>query len=78
MNTITIDPGVTGLSRLRLLQLISPSLPIGAFTYSQGIEWAVEAGWIRDAGDLSQWLESLIECSLTRVDIPLLERLYRA
>ncbi len=29
----------------RLFQLISPSLPIGGFTYSQGLELAVEAGW---------------------------------
>ena len=33
------------LGRARLLQLVSPSLPIGGFTYSQGLEWAVEAGW---------------------------------
>ena len=40
--TMTTDP----LGRLRLLQLASPTLPIGAFTYSQGLEWAVENGWV--------------------------------
>ena len=35
-------------SLLRLLQLASPSLPIGAYTYSQGLESAIEAGMVRD------------------------------
>jgi len=34
---------------LRLLRLASPALPTGAFAYSQGLEWAVEAGLVRDA-----------------------------
>ena len=32
----------------RLLQLASPALPVGAYTYSQGLEWAVEAATVRD------------------------------
>ena len=32
----------------RLLQLASPALPVGAYTYSQGLEWAVEAGLVKD------------------------------
>lgn len=32
----------------RLLQLASATLPVGGFTYSQGLEWAVEAGWVHD------------------------------
>ena len=47
MLTMGTDTG-TGLALARLMQLISPSLPIGGYTYSQGIEWAVEAGWIAD------------------------------
>ena len=42
------------LGRLRLMQLVSPALPIGAFTYSQGLEWAVEAGWVRDTATLER------------------------
>ena len=34
---------------LRLMQLSSSSLPVGSFTWSQGLEWAVEAGWVTDA-----------------------------
>ena len=63
---------------LRLLQLCSGTLPIGGFTYSQGIEWAVECGWIRDQDDLTHWLGDLIDTSLAHVEIPLLARCYRA
>src|SRR5439155_13316933 len=40
----------------RLLAWLSPAYPVGAFAYSSGIEWAVEAGDIRDAGTLTRWL----------------------
>ncbi|MEN9435068.1 MAG: hypothetical protein RLZZ422_2657, partial [Pseudomonadota bacterium] len=39
--------GASQLPLVRLMHLVSPSLPIGSFTYSQGIEWAVEYGWIK-------------------------------
>lgn len=39
-----------------LLQLSSPSLPVGAYSYSQGLEAAVARGWIRDEASLQQWL----------------------
>lgn len=63
---------------LRLLQLCSGTLPIGGFTYSQGIEWAVECGWINDQQTLTDWLTDLADTSLTRVEIPVLARLYQA
>lgn len=66
------------LGRLRLLQLASPALPIGAFTYSQGLEWAVEAGWVRDTETLSDWLAGLMDDGLARLELPLLKRLYLA
>ena len=37
------------LAELKLYQLISPSLPVGGFTYSQGLEWAIEKGWVTDS-----------------------------
>lgn len=63
---------------LRLMHLVSPSLPTGAFAYSQGLEWAVEAGWITDAVSLEAWLADLIQTNLARVDIPLLKRMMDA
>jgi urease accessory protein len=44
----------------RLMTWLSPSFPIGAFSYSSGIEWAVEAGDIRDAASLQDWLRSML------------------
>jgi urease accessory protein len=66
------------LALLRLMQLVSPSLPVGAFTYSQGIEWAVEAGWIGNARDLQAWLEEQLQRSLAWLDLPLLVRMHKA
>ncbi len=63
------------LADLRLYQLISPSLPVGAFTYSQGLEWAIECGWVRDADSLGDWLESVLDHSLVTLELPLLSRL---
>ena len=39
---------VSGVALTRLLQLVSPALPIGAFAYSQGLEQAVASGWVTD------------------------------
>ena len=39
---------------------MSPAYPIGAFAYSSGIEWAVEAGDIADAGSLAAWIATLL------------------
>jgi len=44
----------------RLMAWLSPSYPVGAFSYSGGIEWAVEAGDIRDAESLRRWLAVVI------------------
>ncbi len=66
------------LALLRLMQLISPSLPTGGYSYSQGLEWAVEADWVKDGETLADWLESLLNGSLVAVDIPILARLYPA
>jgi urease accessory protein len=44
----------------RLMTWLSPSFPVGAFSYSSGIEWAVEAGDIRDAASLHDWLAAML------------------
>jgi urease accessory protein len=44
----------------RLMTWLSPSFPVGAFSYSSGIEWAVEAGDIGDAASLREWLASML------------------
>jgi urease accessory protein len=44
----------------RLMTWLSPSFPVGGFSYSSGIEWAVEAGDIRDAATLQDWLAAML------------------
>lgn len=63
---------------LRLLQLFSPALPVGAFTWSQGLESAIAAAWLRDEASLKQWLWLQLQHSLVKVDLPLLLRLHAA
>ena len=65
-------------SLLRLLHLVSPTLPTGTFSYSQGLEWTVEAGWVTDSSSLEAWLSDIIQHSLAHVDIPILCRMYSA
>src|SRR6202000_1686820 len=44
----------------RLMAWLSPAFPVGAFSYSSGIEWAVEAGDIQDASSLQRWLAIVV------------------
>jgi urease accessory protein len=44
----------------RLMTWLSPAYPVGAFSYSSGIEWAVEAGDIKDTASLRDWLEAVL------------------
>ena len=44
----------------RLMAWLSPAYPVGAFSYSSGIEWAVEAGDIKDAESLRRWLAIVV------------------
>lgn len=60
------------LALLRLQQLISPALPIGAFTYSQGMEYAHQAGWLSDKNTVFDWLTDLIKHHLQHFELPIL------
>ncbi len=44
----------------RLMTWLSPSFPVGSFSYSSGIEWAVEAGDIKDMATLQNWLAAML------------------
>jgi urease accessory protein len=75
---VRITDMVTDLALLRLLQLVSPGLPIGMYCYSQGFERAVDDGWITNAAETDEWLSGLMDTCLTRIDLPILARLYDA
>lgn len=64
--------------QLRLMQLASSSLPVGSFTWSQGLEWAVETGWVQDVEAFARWQTQQMDNNVFTVDLPLFARLYRA
>lgn len=66
------------LSLMRLMQLTSPSLPVGAFAYSQGLESAVEIGLLKDRESTRLWIKNIMVQGLARLDVPLFYRLYAA
>lgn len=65
-------------SLVRLLQLASPALPVGAYTYSQGLEWAVERGTVRDEASAGRWIGDLVEHGIGRYEAPLVGALMTA
>ena len=67
----------TPLALMRLLQLTSPTLPVGAYTYSQGLEWAVESGRVVDEAGAARWIGDLLVAAIGRLEAPLLASLMR-
>jgi urease accessory protein len=59
----------------RLLQLASPTLPVGAYSYSQGLEAAVEAGIVKDAAGAQAWIADALSFSVGRFEAPVLWRM---
>lgn len=62
----------------RLMAWLSPAYPVGAFSYSSGIEWAVEAGDIRDAASLQAWLGVMLRDGSAFCDAVLFAHAHRA
>ena len=63
---------------LHLCQLVSPALPVGAYAYSQGLELAVQAGWVTDEATAHEWMSGLSRFALGTLDLPILARLHAA
>lgn len=63
---------------LRLLHLSSAGLPVGAFAFSHGLEYAIEAGWLKTEQDVRSWLALQLRHSLACIDLPVLFRMDRA
>lgn len=59
----------------RLLLLASPALPVGAYSYSQGLESAVEAGVVGDRTMAQNWIGDALDNSIARVEAPIFLRL---
>jgi urease accessory protein len=75
-----IDPRETTLAVreiLSLLQLASPALPVGAYSYSEGLETLVERGIVRDRATLRDWLRRSLTTGSIRLETAILARVYR-
>lgn len=59
----------------RLLQLASPTLPVGAYSWSGGLEAAIEAGIVHDAASAEHWIGDVLEFPVARMEAPIFFRL---
>jgi urease accessory protein len=69
---------VTRAPLARLLQLASPTLPVGAYSYSQGLEWAVTTRAVRDEAGVRDWIGTVLEHGVAAWDAPWVAALMRA
>ena len=63
---------------LRLLQLASPLLPVGGYSYSEGLESLILQGIIADRSTLQAWIESELQAGAIRIDTAVMDRAYLA
>ena len=79
---VSTQEGITTMTRpehlIHALHLFSPSLPIGAFAFSQGLEAAIESRHVRDAESLRCWCDGVMRFSVTTLDCHYAIRAYRA
>ena len=74
-----VEPGKPEpMQLLRLLQLASPTLPVGAYAYSQGLEHAIDQQWLVDAESTQKWIIGVMQHNMAYVDLPIFSRLYSA
>lgn len=63
---------------LRLLHLSSAGLPVGAYAFSHGLEYAIEAAWLKSDADIEHWLSAQLRFSLAALDLPVMFRIHQA
>jgi len=79
LTTLIITATAMDEARLyRLMTWFSPAYPIGAFSHSSGLEWAVEAGWVRDRTSTQSWLETLLSHGASWNDTVIFTHAHRA
>ena len=69
---------ITDGALFRLLAWLSPAYPVGAYTYSHGLEWAVDSGLVRDRAGLEAWLDTVLRHGGGWQDAVLLAHAHRA
>lgn len=76
--TITSTEALSPASLLHLLWLASPALPVGGFSYSEGLEAAIDAGLVTGETQAADWLAEQLHLTLARSDLPVIARTIRA
>jgi urease accessory protein len=76
--TTSAKPKPEGADALPLLVWLSPAFPVGSFAYSHGLEWAFDAGDMRDAKSTERWIGGLLNCGGPWSDAVLLACAHRA
>ena len=66
------------IAMLQLWRLISPALPVGAYAYSQGLEYAIECEWVTDEKSCFDWISGVLINNIAYLDISILLRFYKA
>jgi urease accessory protein len=72
------QPTLAAPAFTRLMLWLSPAYPVGGFSYSHGLEWTVEAGKVRNAATLGDWIEDILKHGAGRSDAILLAEAWRA
>src|ERR1700741_4629495 len=65
-----ITTTITDAALLQLIWLASPALPVGGFSYSEGLEAAVDAGVVHDEASAGDWLLNQLELVQARAELP--------
>ena len=63
---------------LHLLHLVSPALPVGAYAYSQGLEWAIDDHWLQGDDALGSWITEVMRRGVGQLDAPVMLRCLNA
>lgn len=77
MGTVTEMSTPMAKPLLHLMQLVSPALPVGAYAYSQCLEFAVESRWVTSLAEAEDWIGEVMGHSLGGLDLPVLRRLHQ-
>jgi urease accessory protein len=72
------DETLTPAALQKLLAWLSPAFPVGAYTYSHGLEWAIEDGTVKNATTLQEWLTAILHHGAGRTDAIVFRHAYAA
>ncbi len=74
----SVTPALPAATQLQLMWLASPALPVGGFSYSEGMESAVDAGLVGNEQQAGDWLLAQLQLAQARSDLPAVAQAHRA